>query len=160
MSAIELGPLSDRLDEDELKTLEKLLEQAGAKYAPKDEGTTHMIAKRLNEDAMTEFLDRLEAHEVAAEIYVPVEFEGRVVVGDFRVASAQALSDALEELKDELDVEEEEFEEDVEEEEGEEEEEEEEEGAVIEAQLRNLWQLVSDGCSEALEKNMPLHLRV
>jgi hypothetical protein len=159
MSEIELGPLSDRLDDDELRTLHRLLEQARAKIVANDENFTHTIAKRLNEEAMTEFLDRLEAHDLAAEIFLPVEFEGRVTVGDDRVASAQALADALEELKDELDVEDEEFEEDEATEE-EEEEEEEDEGAIIEAQLRNIWQLVSDGCSESLEKNLPLHLRV
>jgi hypothetical protein len=31
---------------------------------------------------------------------------------------------------------------------------------VIEAQMRNIWQLVSDACSESIEKTFPLHLRV
>jgi hypothetical protein len=34
------------------------------------------------------------------------------------------------------------------------------EGSVIEAQMRNIWQLVADACSEAIEKSYPLHLRV
>src|SRR5687768_3031397 len=85
------------------------------------------LSETLDEDAMTEFLDRLEAHDLAADIYVPVEFEGRLQVGDYRVASAQLLVDVLEEMKDELDVEEdkEEYEDDEEEEEEEDEEEEE-----------------------------------
>ena len=40
------------------------------------------------------------------------------------------------------------------------EEEEEADGTVIEAQLRNIWQLVVDACSESLEKSMVLHLKV
>ena len=69
---------------------------------------------------MTEFLDRLEAHDIAADIYLPVEFEGRLPVGDFRVASAQTLVDVLEEMKEELAVEEdEEYEDDEDEEEDE-----------------------------------------
>src|SRR4051812_43194744 len=107
MSEIELAPLSETLDEDELKTLQKLLEQAGAKFAGNEDQTRHKIATRLDEDAMTEFLDRLEAHDIAADIFVPAEFEGRLHVGDYRVASAQQLVDVLEEMKDELDVEEE-----------------------------------------------------
>ena len=159
MSEIELGPVSERLEEDDLKTLARLLEQAGTRYAVNDENhTTQTIATRLSEDAMTEFLDRLEAHDIAAEIYLPVEFEGRLTVGDFRVAAAQALADVLEEMKEELAVEEEEEYEDDEDEE--EDDEEEEEGTVIEAQLRNIWRLVNDACSEALDKNVPLHLRV
>lgn len=162
MSEIEIAPLSETLDDDELKTLQKLVEQAGAKLSADDDQTRHKIATRLDEDAMTEFLDRLEAHDMAADIYIPVEFEGRLHVGDYRIASAQLLGDVLEEMKDELDVEEEEEEEeeadDAEEEE--EEEAEEEDTTVIEAQLRHIWKLVSDGCAEAVEKSLPLHLRV
>ena len=162
MSEIELAPLSETLDDDELKTLQRLLEQAGAKFAGGDNDTRHKIASRLDEDAMTEFLDRLEAHDLAADIYVPVEFEGRLHVGDYRVASAQLLVDVLEEMKDELAVDEsaDKDEDEDEEDEDEEEDEEEEESTVIEAQLRHIWQLVSDGCSESVEKNVPLHLRV
>src|SRR3954463_12216794 len=150
MSEIELAPLSETLDDEELKTLLKLLEQAGARMGGNEDQTRHKIATRLDEDAMTEFLDRLEAHDMAADIYVPVEFEGRLHVGDYRVASAHLLVDVLEEMKDELDVDDdaEEAEEEDEEEEDEEEEEE-EESTIIEAQLRHIWQLVSDGCSES-----------
>jgi hypothetical protein len=156
MAEIELGPLSDRLDDDEMKTLHKLLEQAGTKLAMGDDHTTHTFAKRLSEDAMTEFLDRLEAHDMAAEIFLPLEFEGRLHVGDYRVASAHSLSEILEDMKEELAIEDDDFEEDEEKED----EEEPDEGTVIEAQLRNIWQLVTDACSEALDKNMALHLRV
>jgi hypothetical protein len=158
MSEIELGPVSERLEDDEIKTLHRLLDQAGAKYSAQEENqTTQTIAARLSEDAMTEFLDRLEAHDMAADIYLPAEFEGRLSVGDWRVASAQSLIDVLEEMKEELAVEEEEYDEYDDEEE---EEEEADEGTVIEAQLRNIWRLVNDACSESLDKNVPLHLRV
>ena len=87
-----------------------------------------------------------------------MEFDGRVTVGDYRVASTHALMDILEEMKEELGVGEEGEYEDEEEEE--EEEEEEDEGTVIEAQLRQIWQLVADGATESLDKNVPLHLQV
>ena len=158
MAEIELGPLSDRLDDDEMKTLRKLLDQAGARLGPGDDHTTHAIAKRLSEDAMTEFLDRLEAHDMAADIYLPVEFDGRLHVGDLRVTSAVLLSETLEEMKEELAIEDDEYEDEDDEEDDEEEEE--ADGTVIEAQLRNIWQLVVDACSESLEKSMVLHLKV
>lgn len=158
MSAIELAPLSDRLDEDEVKSLAKLLEQAGAKLPAMDDHTTQTFAKRLSEEAMTEFIDRLDAHDVAADIYLPVEFEGSLAVGDYRVASAFALQDTLEEMKEELAIEDDYDEE--EEEEEDEDGEEMDEGSVIEAQMRNIWQLVNDACSESIEKSFPLHLRV
>ena len=158
MSAIELAPLSDRLDDEEMKSLGRLLEQAGTKLPAQDDHTTHSFAKRLNEEAMTEFLDRLDAHDIGAEIYLPLEFDGPLKVGEFRVASAFSLQETLEEMKEELAIEDEEFEDKDEEEE--EDSEEIDEGSVIEAQMRNIWQLVTDACSESIEKNYPLHLRV
>ncbi len=162
MSEIELAPLADRLDDDEIKSLNRLLAQAGVKYPPSDDQVAHTIATRLNEEAVTEFLDRLDAHDLAANIYLPVEFDGRLTVGEIRFASTHVLLDVLEEMKDELDVEEEEKYDDDEEEEEEEEDEEDDEdkGTVIEAQLRNIWQLAFDACSESLEKNIPLHIRL
>ncbi|MBN2574742.1 MAG: hypothetical protein JXP73_09270 [Deltaproteobacteria bacterium] len=156
MSAIELAPLSDRLDEDEVKSLRKLLEQVGAKLPHMEEHTTQTFAKRLSEEAMTEFIDRLDAHDVAADIYLPLEFDGPLTVGDFRVASAYALQETLEEMKEELAIEDDDYDEDDEEDD----EEEMDEGSVIEAQMRNIWQLVTDACGESIEKNFPLHLRV
>jgi len=158
MAEIELAPLSHRLDDDETKTLVRLLEEAGApRIAKHDEHSAHTIAARLSEEALTEFLDRLDAHDIGAEIYLPIEFEGRVVVGDYRVASSQLLLDVLEAMRAELNVDAEEEEED---EEDEEDDAEEDEGTVIEAQLRHIWHLVADGATESIEKNLPLHLQV
>ena len=112
----------------------------------------HAVVQR----ALTEFLDRLDAHDLGAEIYVPLEFEGRVTVGDFRVASSQALLDVLEEMREELNVDAEEDDEDEEDEE----EDDEDEGTVIEAQLRHIWHLVADGATESIEKHLPLHLQL
>jgi hypothetical protein len=157
MSAIELAPLSDRLEEEDLKTLSRLLEQAGTKMPEMEEHITQTFAKRLSEEAMTEFLDRLDAHDIAADIYLPIEFEGPLTVGDYRVGSAYALQETLEEMKEELAIEDYE---DEDEDEDEEDSEEVDEGSVIEAQMRNIWQLVNDACGESIEKNFPLHLRV
>jgi hypothetical protein len=158
MAEIELAPLSHRLDEEEMKTLSKLLEDIGAPAIGRaDEHVSHTIAARLSEEALTEFLDRLDAHDLGAEIYLPIEFEGRVTVGEYRVASTQALADILEEMREELDVDaEDEKEEDEDEDEDEEEE---DEGTVIEAQLRHIWHLVCDGAVESIEKGLPLHLQ-
>lgn len=160
MAEIELAPLSHRLDDEEMKTLAKRLEEVGApSLARADEHVSHTIAARLSEEALTEFLDRLDAHDLGAEIYLPIEFDGRVTVGEYRVASTQALMEVLEEMKEELDVdaEEEEKEEDEDEED---EDEEEDEGTVIEAQLRHIWHLVADGATESIEKHLPLHIQV
>ena len=157
MAEIELAPLSHRLDDEEMKTLARELEKVGAPPLGKsDEHASPTIAARLSEEALTEFLDRLDAHDLGAEIYLPIEFEGRVQVGDYRVASSQALLEVLEEMKEELDVE---ADEEEDEEEEDEDEDFEDEGTVIEAQLRHIWQLVADGAVESIEKNLPLHLQ-
>jgi hypothetical protein len=159
MAEIELAPLSHRLDEEEMRTLARRLEEVGAPALGRsDEHASHTIAARLSEEALTEFLDRLDAHDLGAEIYLPIEFEGRVTVGDYRVASTQALLEVLEEMKEELDVDSEDEDEDEEEED--EDEDMEDEGTVIEAQLRHIWQLVADGATESIDKNLPLHLQV
>ncbi len=160
MSAIELAPLSERLDEEEVKALGRLLEQAGTKLPETEQhNTTQTFAKRLSEEAMTEFMDRLDDHDVAADIYLPLEFEGPLTVGDYRVASAYTLQDTLEEMKEELAIEDDDDELD-DEEDDEDPGEEASEGSVIEAQMRNIWQLINDACSESIEKTYPLHLRV
>jgi hypothetical protein len=96
---------------------------------------------------------------VAADIYLPLEFEGPLTVGDYRVASAYTLQDTLEEMKEELAIEDDDDELD-DEEDDEDPGEEASEGSVIEAQMRNIWQLINDACSESIEKTYPLHLRV
>jgi hypothetical protein len=123
-----------------------------------EDHVTQTFAKRLSEEAMTEFMDRLDAHDIAADIYLPIEFEGPLTVGDYRVGSAQALQETLEEMKEELAIEDDDYEDEDEDEEDDGEEV--DEGSVIEAQMRNIWQLVSDACGESIEKNFPLHLRV
>ncbi len=159
MAEIELAPLSHRLDDDEIKLLGKRLKDLGVTdFDRGDDSHGHTIAARLSEDALTEFLDRLDAHDLGAEIYLPIEFDGRVTVGDYRVASTQALMDILEEMKEELGVDEEEEYEDEDEDE-EEDDDDEEDGTVIEAQLRQIWQLVSDGATESVDKGVPLHLQ-
>src|ERR1700759_4077050 len=122
MAEIELAPLSHRLDDEEMKNLSRLLEEAGAPAIGRtDEHVSHTLAGRRSEEALTEFLDRLDAHDLGAEIYLPIEFEGRVTIGEYRVASTQALLDVLGELKEELDVDAEDEDEDEEEDEEEDE---------------------------------------
>lgn len=160
MAEIELAPLCDRFDEDELKTVARGLTQAGAKYDVEADHPSRTIAARLSEDAMTEFLDRLEAHDVGADIFIPVEFDGSFVVGDHRVASSQLLAVALEELRDELDVEEDEDEDEEEEDEEEEDEDEVADDSIIAAQLKHIWRLMNDACEESLDRAVPLHVRI
>src|SRR5262249_22073595 len=111
MAEIEIGPLTDRLTDEEIAELAAQLEKLGAPQMPRgDESHQATLGDGLDDNALSEFMDRLEGHDAAAEIYLPVEFEGAFEVADLRVASLPLLLEVLEELKDELDDEEEEAE--------------------------------------------------
>src|SRR5260370_28747279 len=102
---MEEAPLAHGRADEEMKPSGRSRDGLGVGGQQKsDEHSAHTIAARLSEEALTEFLDRLDAHDIGAEIYLPLEFEGRVTVGEYRVASSQALLGVLEEVKEELDV--------------------------------------------------------
>ncbi len=153
MAHIDIGPLIERLTEDEITDLKARLDRMGAPKIPDaDEGEVISAGDAIDDDVLTEFLDRLDGHDAAAEIYLPVEFEGAVEIGDLRVGSASFLVDVLEELKDELTSEdEEEDEEEDADEDGDE--------RIHGRQLRRAWTLFYDGAQAALERKLPLHIR-
>jgi hypothetical protein len=154
MAEIELAPVTDRLDEDEVKILEAQLDRASVHYNVTGDHPSQTVAARLSEEAMTEFLDRLDAHDVGADIYLPVEFDVTVTAGDYRVASAHALASALEELKEELDVEDEDSIDDEDEDDSV------DESHLIMAQLKHIWRLLTDATEESIDRKVPLHIHV
>jgi hypothetical protein len=151
MAEIEIGPLTDRLSDDEIAELAKQMEKLGAPQLPRADHTeVATVGDNIDDDALTEFFDRLDLHDLAAEIYLPIEFDGCVEVAGLRVASASVLIDVLEEVKDELDVDEEEDDED---------DEEYDDRRAVELQMRQLWKLFSDGAQAALDRKLPLHIK-
>jgi hypothetical protein len=154
MAEIEIAPLTDRLSEEEIIELANGLEELGAPRLPKAaDDSSVTIGDAVDDQVLSEFLDRLEAHDLACEIYLPVEFEGQVEVAELRVGSAPALLEVLEEMKDELSIEEDEDEED------EEEDEVDDEGEILEAKLKHVWKLFWDGATAAVDRHMPLHVQ-
>jgi hypothetical protein len=152
MPEIEIGPLSERLSDEEIVELANGLEELGAPRLPKAADDSTVSVGDVEEDSLSEFLDRLEAHDIACEIYLPVEFEGRIEVAGLRVGSASTLLDVLEELKDELSI-------DEDEDEDEEEEELDEADEMIAAKAKHVWKLLFDGAQGAMEKHLPLLLQ-
>jgi hypothetical protein len=149
MAELELGPLSDRLSDDEIAELANKMEKLGAPQLPRSDGESAILADAIDDDTLFEFNDRLDAHDLAAEIYLPIEFEGTIEVGGLRVGSAPLLVEVLEEVKDELDVDEDEDEED----------DEEDEDRLMDAQLKALWKVFYDAAQVAVEKKLPLHVK-
>jgi hypothetical protein len=158
MPEIQIAPLQERLSDQDITDLASALERSGAPAMPKaDEAGTASINDALDAEGLEELMDRLEAHDLACDIYLPIEFEGRVEVGGMRVGSAQALFDLLEELKDEILEGEEE---DEDEEEDEEEEEDDDYGRdLIEREVRLCFQALYAGAQAAIERHLPLHVQ-
>ena len=151
MAEIEIGPLTDRLTDEEIAELAAQLEKVGAPQLPRgDDGHQATLGDGMDDNALSEFMDRLEGHDIAADIYLPVEFEGIVEVADLRVGSLPLLLEVLEELKDELDDEEEE---------AEDEESYDDDQKILAQQLRSAWKLFSTGGAAAMERHLPLHVK-
>ena len=155
MPSIEVGPLSVRMGDEEIAELAAAMETADAgTMPPSDESAGGTLEDGLDEDALTEFMDRLEGNDIAADIYLPVEFEGRLEAADFRVASLHALAEVLEGMAEDLDIEDEEDEED----EGDEDEDEDfaSEIELLEDRIRNIWRIMFDAAQQAVENGLCL----
>jgi hypothetical protein len=159
MAQIEIGPLSDRLADDEIADLTRAIEKLGARMPSTDENAAVTIADNLDDDVLAEFFDRLEAENIACEIYLPVEFDDRVDVGEIRVGSAAQLLEVLDEMRDDLDIEEDEDEADEDEDEEEEDDDYEDNMELMNQQLRLLWKAFWTGAEAALEKKVPLYVK-
>jgi hypothetical protein len=152
MAEIEIGPLTDRFNDDEIAELAAQLEKVGAPQLPRgDESQQTSLGEGLDDTALSEFMDRLEGHDAAADVYLPVEFDGIFEVAELRVGSLPMLLEVLEELKDELDEEEEEEEED--------EESYDDDQRILSQQLRSAWKLFYNGATGAVERHLPLHIK-
>jgi hypothetical protein len=166
MAKIELGPLSQFLDDGEIKDLLKALKKVGVNDLPKSEEAGGKVADELDDDVWTDFLDRLEAEDVGADLYLPVEFDGVVEVAGLKVASTQVLIDILDDIKDDLDVDPDEDEEDDDDDgdgdddhEEEEEEEDDEDPRLKEKLMKQVWKSLYTGAKSAIERELPLFVK-
>src|SRR5215510_1377044 len=159
MATVELGSLTQHLEDEEVQQIRKALRKHDVVLQDSDHDTV-IVAKDLDPDIVADFLDRLDAHEASADIYVPAEFDGVVKAAGYKVASAPALVHVLEEMKEELladddEDEDEDVDEDDEDEDGEYEDDEEDEyessGSLKfkDDQLRGLWRVLFKAASEA-----------
>jgi len=146
MAELRLLPLGDTLSEKQLKVLRSELVELGVDDLNEGDDDAD-LEEALTEDQLTDFMDRLDAHDLACNIYLPVEFEGVVEMGDISVGSAYSLLDALEELREELDIDEEE-----------EEDEEDMDLEVIEEQLRITWRVFLRAATTCVDRQVPLHV--
>lgn len=154
MASIEIGPLSQYLDDDELAVVAKAFKEADVGLDVDEEADLRLLEGAIDEDIFADFLDRLDAQGVGCDIYVPGDFEELIQAGGFTIGSAQALMLALDEMRDDLVSEASEEEED-EDEDFEEFEDDEDENRfsggsseavhIKESELRHLWKTLYKG---------------
>jgi len=168
MATVELGSLSQHLEDEEVSALVKTLKRHDIEV-PASDADTVVVAKNLDDDVVADFFDRLDAHDVSAEIYLPVEFDGVIKAGGYRVGSAPVLVTTLEEMKEELLAEDEEededddYDDDDEDEYDEEEDEEDDEASrsirLKDDQMRGLWKLLYKAAADAAGSNLVLFVK-
>jgi len=146
MAELRLLPLEDSLSGKQIGILKRELVELGADEISETDDDSD-FEESLTEDQLTDFMDRLDAHDLACNIYLPLEFEGLVEISDHTVGSAYALIDALEELREELDIDEEENDDD-----------DDLDMQVIVEQLRFTWRLFLRAASTCVERQIPLHV--
>ncbi len=148
MPELRLDPLSDILRTNQQKILARELAELGIDEIPTGEDSDVDLEEAFTEDQLADFMDRLEAHDLACDIYLPVEFDGIIEIGDLGIGSTYALIDALEEIREELDIDEDATDED----------EEELDLDVIEEQLRHSWRTFLKAANTSIDKQIPLHV--
>jgi hypothetical protein len=170
MASLELSPLSEHLDEDEVASLSTALTESGARRLELDDsGDPVLLDGNLDDDIFASFLDRLDANYASCDIYVPADFEDVVEVAGNRVGSAHALMLVLEGMKDEFFAEEDEEEEEEEEYEAYEDEDEEEaadeeelaaeddeEDQLKNEQMRHIWRVMYRGAKTCVSRGLCL----
>ena len=149
MPELKLVPLENLLSEDDREKLLQELRELDVLELPSEEEDGAEIEEILEDDQFADFLDRLEALDIAATIYLPVEFDGTFDAGDFTIGSSLTLLDALEELREELDLLEEPEEDDDEDEMNFE---------VLGEQIRHAWNVFSRAASSSVARQLPLYL--
>jgi hypothetical protein len=161
MATVELGSLAQHLDDDEIAVIAKALARHDVELEDIDTDTV-IVAKDLDDDVVSDFFDRLDAHEASADLYVPAEFDGVVKAGNYKIGSAPTLLHVLDEMKEELLADDEDDDEadldDDDDEDGaetyaDEEDEYEASGSLRlkDDQLRSLWRVLYKAAAEAAE---------
>jgi len=169
MASLELNALTEKLENDEIRQIHQGLEDVGAPDLDEPEQLeTVVVSGTLDEDMFADFLDQLDANDVAADVYLPVEFDQVYEVeAGYRIGSAHALLAALESLREDLDIDiedEGDFEEDGDYDDDEEEDEvmarfadDEVDATVLkDEQMRTIWRAYFQAASGAIRDNLAI----
>lgn len=106
MASLELSALTEKLETEEIRQIHQGLAEVDAPDLDEPEQVeTVVVSGRLDEDMFADFMDQLEANDVAADVYLPVEFDQVYEIeAGHRIGSAHALLAGLESLREDLDI--------------------------------------------------------
>lgn len=103
MATLELSILSDKLDDDELAVVMSAYEETDAGPLDIDEVAEQAVLDNgIDDDMFDDFVDKLEANDAAADIYLPTDFDEIFEAGDLRIGSSHALLLVLENLREDF----------------------------------------------------------
>lgn len=106
MASLELSPLSEHFDDDQIAAVEAALAEADSSPLDIDEDAdVQLVAGDLDDALFAEFMDLLDKAEAKCDVYVPPDFENTIELDDYVVGSAPTLLLALEDLREELEIE-------------------------------------------------------
>jgi hypothetical protein len=164
MAFFEVGPITQFLDDAEIKALMKSLKKVGLEKLPESDDAGGAVGDEIDDDVWNDFLDRLEAEDVGADLYLPLEFDGVLDVAGYRVASANTLKDVLDDIKDDLDVDHERDSDDDEDDEDagsddDDDDDSDEELRFKERLMKQVWKTLYTGAKHALAKDLPLFVK-
>lgn len=155
MAELDVSNLADRLSEEELEVaMRKLRRHLGEPdfELPRGDGSvagTHTDG--LDDGALQELLDRLDAEDLGCDFFVPADFAGKVEFDDYSIGSLPALMEVLEEMMDDLGIEDPDAEvEDPDEDEFD------SEMELLQARLRHLWRALYGAAQAAQDANLTL----
>lgn len=170
MATLELSTLLDHFDQDEIDAVKAAIQEvSSASFDVAEEGESVVLERDIDSDIFVDFQDRLEANDASADIYLPVDFEDVIEVGEHRFGSSHALLIVLENIKEDFFVEDEEEDEEV----GDDEDEygfdeDETDGfhaddespiEMKDEQLRHIWRAMYKGAQSAVRKSLCLYVR-
>jgi hypothetical protein len=103
MASIELGPLSRHLEDEEIRQVNAVLDEADIHPGePTDDSDGTVLGRDLDDDLFVDFLDRLEANDASCDLYAAAEFDETLRGAGYVIGSSHALLMVLEELRDEF----------------------------------------------------------
>lgn len=106
MATLELSILAEHFDDDEIAAIAAAVEEASSHGLDvAEEGESVILERDIDDDIFVDFQDRLDANDASADVYLPVDFEEILEIGDVRFGSAHALLIVLEALKEDFFVE-------------------------------------------------------